>query len=155
TKGNENVYSQSFACWAEDLNGDGWPDVIVIGFPGQPCYWYENPKGKDEHWKAHLITTSACNETPQYVDLLKTGKRVLLMGWQPRGKSNQGQMVYFTPGKDPTKPWDMHPISEPSVPFTFQLTMKSLEALKSDGLDEATIAKLGALRDRSHGSAKE
>jgi hypothetical protein len=28
-----NGYSRSFACWAEDLNGDGWPDVIVIGFP--------------------------------------------------------------------------------------------------------------------------
>src|SRR5437867_7343160 len=38
-----NGYSQSFACWAEDLNGDGWPDYIVIGFPGEPCHWYENP----------------------------------------------------------------------------------------------------------------
>lgn len=34
--GNKNVYSNSFACWAEDINGDGWVDVIVIGFPGAP-----------------------------------------------------------------------------------------------------------------------
>src|SRR5262245_7374921 len=73
-------YSNSFCCWAEDLNGDGYPDLIVIGFPGQPCHWFENPQGKPGHWKKHEIWSSACNETPQYVDLFGTGKRVLLMG---------------------------------------------------------------------------
>src|SRR5215211_7187866 len=43
TKGKENVYSNSFACWPVDINGDGWTDVIVIGFPGAPCHWFENP----------------------------------------------------------------------------------------------------------------
>jgi hypothetical protein len=114
--GDKNIYSKSFACWAEDVNGDGWTDVIVIGFPGEPCYWYENPQGKDGHWKAHEIWHSACNETPQYVDLFGTGKRVLLMGWQPKGKNNEGQMAWFAPGDDPTKPWVMHAISVPSVP---------------------------------------
>ncbi len=111
-------YSNSFLCWAEDINGDGWPDLIVIRFPGKPCYWYENPKGKPGHWPEHLIWDNACNETPQYVDLFKTGKRVLVMGVQPKGKgdANEGQMAWFTPGKDPTQPWEMHPISEPSSP---------------------------------------
>src|SRR5262245_45245285 len=36
-------YSQCFACWADDLNGDGWADLVVVGFPGAPCHWYENP----------------------------------------------------------------------------------------------------------------
>jgi hypothetical protein len=124
-QGDNNVYSNSFACWADDLNGDGWPDLIVIGFPGAPCHWYENPKGKEGHWKAHEIWHSACNETPTYVDLFGTGKRVLLMGWQPKGKDNEGQMAYFTPPSDPTKTWQMHPISEPSskshvIPGTFR-----------------------------------
>jgi hypothetical protein len=130
TKGKENVYSKSFACWTEDLNGDGWPDVIVIPFPGQPVHWFENPKGKPGHWKKHVIWHSACNETPQYVDLLGTGKRVLIMGSQPLRKlveapegrfqlqttENEGQLAYFTPGKDPTALWEMHPISEPGTP---------------------------------------
>jgi hypothetical protein len=124
-------YSKSFCCWAEDLNGDGYPDLIVVPFPGEPMYWYENPKGQDGHWKQHLLWHSSCNETPQYVDLLGTGKRVLIMGFQPKGKDangNQGQMAYFTPGKDPTAPWDMHLISQPSqldkqpVPGTFRFS---------------------------------
>ena len=109
-------YSQSFACWADDINKDGWADLIVIGFPGDPARWYENPQNKDGHWKAHEIWHSACNETPIYADLLGTGKRVLIMGWQPKGKEHEGQMAYFTPGEDVTKTWDMHPISEPSQP---------------------------------------
>jgi hypothetical protein len=111
-------YSNSFACWADDINGDGYVDLIVIGFPGAPCHWFENPKGGSGLWKQHEIWHTACNETPQYLDLLGTGKRVLLMGWQPSGKgeANEGQMAYFTPGSDPTQPWVMHPISPPSAP---------------------------------------
>jgi hypothetical protein len=118
-------YSHTFACWADDFNGDGWPDLLVIDFPGAPCYWLENPRGEAGHWKQHTVWHSACNETPQYLDLLGTGKRVLLMGWQPKGKDNEGQMAYFTPGKDPTSLWEMHPVSEPStaghpIPGTFR-----------------------------------
>src|SRR5262249_28166982 len=116
------------------------PDLIVIDFPGAPCYWLENPKGSSDHWKKHVIWPSACNETPLYIDLFGTGKRVLVMGWQPedtaqkrqtgknskekkkqmeaqpKRKEHEGQMAWFTPGKDPYELWEMHPISEPSSP---------------------------------------
>jgi hypothetical protein len=109
-------YSHCFACWAEDLNGDGWPDLIVIDFPGAPCYWFENPQGKNQHWNKHVICISACNETPLYADLFGEGHGVLVMGTQPAGKENQGKMCWFRPGKDPTQLWEKHPISAPSSP---------------------------------------
>src|SRR5438093_910456 len=60
-------YSDSFCCFADDFTGDGYPDVIVIPFPGNACYWYENPGPKDGPWKQHLLTNSACNETPIFI----------------------------------------------------------------------------------------
>ena len=113
-----NSYSFVFACWAEDLNADGYPDLIVVGFPGKPAYWLENPKGKPTHWAKHIIWHSACNETPLYTDLLGNGKKALVMGTQPADKpdtGNEGQMAYFTPkAGDPKALWDMHPISKPA-----------------------------------------
>ena len=110
-------YSKVFACWADDFNADGYPDLLVVGFPGEPAYWLENPKGKPTHWAKHEVWPSACNETPVYADLLGAGKRGLLMGAQPAGKGNQGEMAFFTP--DPTDPnakWLKTSISGPSSP---------------------------------------
>ncbi len=109
-------YSACMTCWADDVNGDGWVDQIVIGFPGVPTYWYENPKGKPGYWPQHEAWSSSCNETPLYTDLFGDGHRVLVMGWQPKGKDNEGQMAWFTPGSDPTKTWAMHAVSEPFRP---------------------------------------
>ena len=115
-------YSDSFCCFTDDFNGDGWPDVIVIPFPGNPCYWYENPGAKGGLWKEHLLTNSACNETPIYVDLFKTGKKILVMGWNPQkddkdikkgNYDDRGEMCYFVPDNDPTKSWRRISISGP------------------------------------------
>lgn len=108
-------YSECMTCWVDDVNKDGWPDEIVIGFPGTAALWYENPKGKDALWTRHEVWPSACNETPLYVDLFGDGRRVLVMGWQPPGKNDEGQMAWFTPGSDPTQKWDVHAVSNVGV----------------------------------------
>lgn len=100
-------YSDTFCVFTEDIDGDGYPDQIVVGFPVKPCHWYKNPGKAGGEWKEYMIQDSACNETPLYVDLFKTGKRGLLLG-------HKGEMCYFTPGKDPTKPWERLSISGPS-----------------------------------------
>jgi len=121
-------YSEAMTVWADDVNGDGWVDQIVIGFPGKACLWYENPGegvASAGHWKEHVAWPSACNETPLYVDLFDTGRRVLVMGTQPEGQERMGQMAWFAPGSDPTQLWTMNPISPPSaegreIPGTFR-----------------------------------
>jgi hypothetical protein len=127
------VYTDSFCCFCDDFSGDGWIDVIVIPFPGNPTYWYENPGAKGGLWKQHLLTNSSCNETPIYVDLFKTGKKLLVMGWNPqkdekdlkKGNFNdRGEMCYFVPGRDPTQPWTRVSISGPgkNIPGTQQFS---------------------------------
>jgi FG-GAP-like repeat len=111
-----NGYSRCMTCWSDDINGDGWADQVVIGFPGVPTLWYENPKGQPGYWPEHEAWHSSCNETPLYTDLFGDGHRVLIMGWQPKDKKNEGQMSWFTPGTDPTQAWEMHAVSEPSSP---------------------------------------
>jgi len=78
-------YSNSFADWAYDLNGDGWADLICIDFPGELCYWFENPQNKEEPWKKHPIWHSAANETPQFLDVTGDGKPELIMASETEG----------------------------------------------------------------------
>lgn len=94
-------YSFSFANFAMDCNRDGWTDVIIVGFPGQPFHWYENPKSDDKPWTAHEIWRSACNETPIFVDVFNDGAPAIVLAYQP-----EGQVGIFRPGMDATKVWE-------------------------------------------------
>ncbi|MHC4742918.1 MAG: FG-GAP repeat domain-containing protein [Planctomycetota bacterium] len=107
-------YSNCFANFAQDVNGDGWVDSIVIGLPNGPCLWYENPKNKAGHWKERMVAKSACNETPIYFDLSGNGKPVPIFAVRP-----QGLMAWFGVPKDLEGLWDMHIIAAgPDAPGT-------------------------------------
>jgi len=109
-------YSNCFENFAQDVNGDGWVDSIVIGLPAGPCLWYENPKNQPDHWKERTVVGSACNETPIFVDLLGDGKPVLVFAVRPKGV-----MAWFGVPKDLEGLWDMHAIAPgPDAPGTKQ-----------------------------------
>jgi sugar lactone lactonase YvrE len=110
-------YSQCFGMFADDFNGDGYPDVLSIPFPGTACYWYENPGSAGGRWKKHLVWHSATNETPLYTQLLKQGRQ-LVMGWQPGGATDRGYLAYFLPKGPGAKSWEEHTIDGPGVPGT-------------------------------------
>ena len=105
-------YSNSFANWAYDVNGDGWDDFLLIGFPGDPFYWYENPKNAEGHWKQHVIWHSACNESPDFVDLTGDGQPEFVLGSQP-----ESQMGYLPIHERPTEKWTFNAISRPGNPM--------------------------------------
>jgi len=100
-----NKYSNNFLSFAYDFNGDGWTDYLVIGFPGDKTFWYENPKGKDDLWQQHLVLDVTDNESPMFVDI--NGDKVpdlLCM--------SKGTLGYATiDPKNPAAPWKWNNIS--------------------------------------------
>lgn len=108
-------YSNSFCTFVEDLNGDGWHDIIVVDFPGTPTWWFENPKGKKGIWKKHTVIPVTNNESPQMVDVDLDGKLDLLAAFSPDPKKPDGpdrQMAFAIRDKDPAKQWKIFPISK-------------------------------------------
>ncbi|MBA3311679.1 MAG: VCBS repeat-containing protein [Planctomycetaceae bacterium] len=106
-------YSKSFIEYIDDVNGDGWPDIVEIGFPGEQTWWYANPAGQRSplvgatrgHWDRHLILEVTDNESPTWGDITGDGKNELIA-------QTDGKFGYSTPdASDPTKPWTFHAIS--------------------------------------------
>jgi hypothetical protein len=99
-------YSNSFVNVAHDVDRDGWTDVVIVGFPGDPFHWYRNPGAKsDSHWQEHLIWTSICNESPEFEDLDGDGVSEFIFGSQP-----ESQMGFVPlPDEPPAgKAWSFH-----------------------------------------------
>jgi hypothetical protein len=65
-------YSDYFEQFAHDFNGDGWPDVLVYGPPGEPASVFVNPGtaaafAGDMNWTRHDVFAVANGESPDLV----------------------------------------------------------------------------------------
>ena len=109
-KSEENGYSDNFIAAAYDINGDGWTDYVVMGFPGKETVWYENPQDKDEPWKKHVALDVTDSESPMFVDIDGDGQPDLLC-------MSNGHLGYatFNP-KKPEDKWTWHAVS-PKLAF--------------------------------------
>jgi FG-GAP-like repeat/FG-GAP repeat len=98
-------YSDVFGTFAGDFNGDGWPDVLYVPFPGGDAYWFENPAGKERPWKKHLALKDVGNESPMWADINGDGRPELIY-------NETGRLGFATydPAK-PDQPWVFHPIT--------------------------------------------
>lgn len=96
---NPEGYSENFLTYAYDLNGDGYADVLQIGFPAKETFWYENPAGKGDQWKKHLAFDSVGGESPMFEDVTGDGKPELLC-------VNKDELGYASPDwARPDQPW--------------------------------------------------
>ena len=112
-------YSNAFCCFAEDVNGDGWADLLVVDFPGTPTWWFENPKDSTKLWPKHTVTPVTNNESPMLVDVDGDGKRDLLCAVNADAKNTDGPgkyLAYMTHPGDASKEWIIHPVSEQGIP---------------------------------------
>jgi hypothetical protein len=60
--------------WAIDVNHDGKPDVVTVGWMTNGVWWYENPGTLGAEWKRHFITDSYDTEGGWMADINGDGK---------------------------------------------------------------------------------
>jgi len=91
-------YSDYFLAYAHDFNGDGWADILVFGFPGDPALLYLNPQGRQGHWEKQAIFDVADGESPDLKDVTGDGKPELLVHSsdvdKPKNAQRGGQLGF-------------------------------------------------------------
>ena len=114
-------YSHAFQTFADDLNGDGWADILIVDWPGAQTWWLENPQKPNTEWPKHTLTLVTNNESPQYLDVDGDGKRDLLAAFSPDPANFDGpqrRMAFMSRKQDAFEPWTILAVSAPGAPGT-------------------------------------
>ncbi len=103
---NDRGYADNFFSYGYDFNADGWSDVLRLGFPGTPAYWYENPQGKAGDWTRHEAIAAVDNESPEFTDINGDLRPDII-------SSMAGKLGYATfDPEQPAEAWTFHSISD-------------------------------------------
>jgi len=109
-------YSDNFFAFVHDVNGDGWDDIMIYGFPGKDASWFQNP-GKADHqgpWTRHVVLDMVDNESPTFTDITGDGKPDIVCNTGGTDKDG-GTLGYATADwSNPSAKWTWHPISGPN-----------------------------------------
>jgi hypothetical protein len=69
-----NYYIDDLSTLPLDVNGDGYVDLVTVGWFTKGMSWWENPGPKGGMWKSHSITSDSPIEFAFLVDLDNDGK---------------------------------------------------------------------------------
>lgn len=131
-------YSKFFLTFTDDLNHDGYVDLLVIAGPGGPeglgqpnADWFENPGPSklDQDWPKHpLFSGLVSNESPLYANLVGDEAYELIF-------MTEQMLGFATPGVGPTDPWIFNAISDAVFPTPYVHGL-GIGDLNGDGLQD-------------------
>lgn len=102
-------YSNNFFAFAQDINRDGWDDILILGFPGADGSWYANPRGEPGMWERHQVVDVVDNESPTFADITGDGQPEIIC-------SQDGYYGYASPNwNHPELPWKFIRVSDQSA----------------------------------------
>ncbi|HND52183.1 MAG TPA: DUF1080 domain-containing protein, partial [Pirellulaceae bacterium] len=128
------TYSNTFCNWAEDLDGDGRQDLIVVDFPGAPTWWFQNPGAKGGPWNRIRITPITNNESPTYLDVDRDGRRELVFGWK------DGHLGLARRASNALVDWSLQSVSGPGAPGTDKFSHGlGVGDVNNDGRDDVLV----------------
>lgn len=104
-------YSDCFFLFARDFDGNGSTDILRVGFPGADASLFRNPGRSGGPWLRDVVVDVVDTESPDFTDITGNGIPELVF-------AAQGRLVWAgAVGTDPTRPWNLHPLTPPSGPF--------------------------------------